>query len=172
METKQWTLDAAHSELRFKVKHMMISNVTGNISGLSAQLDTTPDFDQGSISLSAESQTLHTGSPKRDEHLKSPEFFDAAQFPTLTFEGKNFKISDGKVQGTLTMKGVTKPVALQVEFNGQNKDPWGNEKAGFSIQGKINRKDWGLSWNAALETGGVMVSEEVKIEAELQFVKK
>jgi polyisoprenoid-binding protein YceI len=127
------------------------------------------------VSVKVDASSIYTNNTDRDNHLKSADFFDVENHKELTFLSTAFKRKDAdeyELKGMLTMKGISKEVALSVEFGGINKDPWGNEKAGFSIAGKINRKDWGLNWNAALETGGVLVSEEVKIAGEIQFVKQ
>ncbi len=173
MSNSKWVLDPTHSELQFKVKHLMITNVTGQFGGLTGEIETTAaDFTASKIQFEADVASISTANEQRDAHLKSADFFDAAQFRKITFTTENFDASTGKVVGHLTIKDVTKPVTLNVEFSGTNTDPWGNEKAGFSLDGKINRTDFGLTWNAALETGGVLVSEEVKIAAEVQFVKQ
>ena len=146
-----WTLDPAHSELTFKVKHMMISNVRGEFKSFNASID-GEDFEKAKISAAIDSSSIFTNAGDRDNHLKSADFFDIENYKELTFEGVSFKKVDDdeyKLTGLLTIKGVTKEVTFDVEFGGINKDPWGNEKAGFSLQGKINRKDWGLNWNAA-----------------------
>lgn len=175
MATTNWALDPAHSELQFKVKHLMITTVTGSLKSLNASL-TSPsdDFEDASVKFEAETASIDTGNTDRDNHLKSGDFFDADQFPKITFESTSLEKDDEdyKLKGNLSIKGITKPVKLEVEFGGIATDPWGNTKAGFTISGKINRTDFGLTWNAALETGGVMVSEEVKILGELQFVKQ
>jgi polyisoprenoid-binding protein YceI len=173
MATTTWALDPTHSEVSFKIKHLMITNVTGNFSGLSGTVTSdTDDFANAGVSFTAETSSVSTNNTDRDNHLKSADFFDAEQFPTIKFETTNYNAASEKITGNLTIKDVTKPVTLDVEYNGINKDPWGNLKAGFSISGKINRKDWGLNWNAALETGGVLVSEDVRLNAEVQFVKQ
>jgi len=175
MATTQWALDPTHSELQFKVKHLMITTVTGSLKIFSASVTSEgDDFENGQISFEAETGSIDTGNKDRDNHLTSGDFFDAAQFPAITFTSTSFTKDgdDYELKGDLTIKGVTKPVKLNAEFGGIATDPWGNTKAGFTLSGKINRTDFGLSWNAALETGGVMVSEEVKIAAELQFVKQ
>jgi polyisoprenoid-binding protein YceI len=167
-----WKLDPTHSEVQFKVKHLMITNVTGSIAGLEGTIETAGDEINGAtVKFSANIETINTSNEQRDAHLRSADFFDAENYPVLTFEANNYNTGDTKIKGQLTIKDVTKEVEFEVEYNGQNKDPWGNQKAGFSISGKINRTDFGLNWNAALETGGVLVSEEVKLNAELQFVK-
>lgn len=173
MSTKKWSLDPTHSELQFKVKHLMITNVTGQFGGLAGEIESeSDDFKNTKISFTADVNTISTSNEQRDNHLKSGDFFDAEAFPEIKFSADNFNASEGKVTGNLSIKDVTKPVTLDVEYSGTNTDPWGNLKAGFSISGKINRTTFGLNWNAALETGGVLVSEEVKISAEVQFVKQ
>lgn len=170
-----WTLDPTHSEILFKVKHLMITNVKGEFRKFQAEIISEgSDFTKSNISVSIDAGSVFTNEDQRDGHLKSADFFDVANHPTLTFNGKSLKKKDDEnfvLNGVLTVKGISKEVTLDVEFGGINKDPWGNEKAGFSLNGKINRKDFGLNWNAALETGGVLVSDEVKISAEVQFVK-
>lgn len=169
MATK-WTLDPAHSELTFKVKHMMISNIKGNFTDFTAEIDADDDsFSNAKTTATIQTASISTHNTDRDNHLRSAEFFNAEANPTITFESSAL---NNEVTGNLTINGITKPVTLDVDFNGINVDPWGNTKAGFSFEGKINRKDFGLNWNAALEAGGVMVSEEVKIAGELQFVKQ
>lgn len=170
----KWVLDPTHSELTFRVKHLMISNVKGDFKNFTAEID-NEDFKNGKVKVSIETSSIFTNNTDRDNHLKSVDFFDVENHPAMTFESDNFtKVDDDefKLKGLLTIKGVSKEVVLDVEFGGINKDPWGNIKAGFSFSGKINRKDWGLNWNAALETGGVLVSDEVKIGGEVQFVKQ
>ncbi len=176
MATTKWTLDPAHSEILFKVKHMMITNVKGEFRKFTAELSSNgKDFIADSIKVNIEAASIFTNADDRDTHLKSADFFDVENHKELTFVGTSLKKIDDEnfqLKGNLTIRGVSKEVILDVEFGGINKDPWGNEKAGFSLNGKINRKDWGLTWNAALETGGVLVSDEVKLSAEVQFVKQ
>lgn len=173
-KTTKWFLDPAHSELTFKVKHMMIANVKGEFKNFTVEVD-GDDILKSTLNVSVDASSINTNNTDRDNHLKSADFFDVENHKELTFKSTSFKKKDDdeyELKGILTIKGISKEVALEVEFGGINKDPWGNEKAGFSVEGKINRKDWGLSWNAALETGGVLVSEEVKIAGEIQFVKQ
>lgn len=166
----QWHADAAHSEITFKVRHMMIASVSGKFENFSASAETTEsNLANAKLSFSAETESINTGNADRDNHLRSADFFDAEQFPNLTFNST--KVSENEVEGDLTIKGTTRKVTLQLEFGGTGTDPWGNERMGFSVRGKINRKDWNLNWNAALETGGVLVSDEVTIYAEIQLVK-
>lgn len=171
-----WALDPTHSEVGFKVKHMMFTNVSGKFNSIAVALENeNDDFSTSSIEFSADINSIDTSNTERDNHLKSADFFDAEAFPKMSFKSSSVKhISDNtyKVTGDLTVKNTTKPVELNVEYSGLMKDPWGNTKTGFSIEGKINRKDFGLSWNAALETGGVLVGEEVKLLSEIQLVKQ
>ena len=151
----------------------MITNVKGEFTDFNAEIKAEGnDFENAKVKATIKGESVYTNNNDRDKHLKSEDFFNVENFEELTFEGTSFEKLDDehyKLKGDLTIVGVTKPVALDVEFGGTAKDPWGNEKAGFSISGKINRKDWGLNWNSTLETGGVLVSDEVKIMAEVQF---
>ena len=168
MSTK-WNLDPAHSEITFKVRHMMISNVKGEFKNFSIDLESADDeFKNVKANATIDTASISTNNTDRDNHLKSAEFFNAEAHPQITFETDSL---NDDVTGNLTINGVTKPVKLDVDFGGINVDPWGQTKAGFSFEGKIKRSDFGLNWNAALEAGGVMVSDEVKIAGELQFVK-
>ena len=168
MATK-WNLDTTHSEITFKVRHMMISNVKGAFNTFTAEVEAEDDtFKNAKVSATIQTDSIDTNNADRDTHLKSADFFNVEQNPKITFESDS--LADD-VTGHLTINGVTKPVQLEVEFGGINQDPWGNTKAGFTFEGKIKRSDFGLNWNAALETGGVLVSDEVKISGELQFVK-
>jgi polyisoprenoid-binding protein YceI len=170
-ETKTtWKIDASHSEVQFKVKHMMITSVTGNFEKFDATIESDGEkFENAKISFTAEAASVNTNSTDRDNHLRSADFFDTENHPEIKFESTAF---DGEtLSGNLSMRGATKPVKLNVDFGGIGKDPWGNLKAGFTITGKINRKEWGLNWNAALEAGGMLVSEDVRINCEVQFVR-
>jgi polyisoprenoid-binding protein YceI len=169
MATK-WILDPTHSEITFKVKHMMISNVKGSFRTFTAEIESEDEFfANAKTTATIQTDSVFTNNTDRDNHLKSAEFFNAETHPTITFESQKL---NNEVVGNLTINGITKPVTLDVDFGGINVDPWGNTKAGFSFEGKISRKDFGLNWNAALEAGGVMVSDDVKIAGELQFVKQ
>jgi polyisoprenoid-binding protein YceI len=173
-ETK-WVIDPTHSKVGFKVKHLMISNVQGNFKEFDGAVATEGDnFSTAQISFSLNSASIDTEMTDRDAHLKSPDFFDAEKYPTINFSGKELKdLGDDlyELTGDLTIKDVTKPVTLSVEYGGIMADPWGNVKAGFSITGKINRKSFGLNWNAALEAGGVLVGEDVKISGDIELTK-
>ena len=168
MATK-WNLDPTHSEITFKVKHMMISNVKGSFTNFNSELVSEDEtFKNVTVKTSIQTDSINTNNTDRDNHLKSEDFFNVAVNPEITFESNSL---NNEVTGNLTINGVTKPVTLDVEFGGINVDPWGNTKAGFSFEGKIKRSDFGLNWNSALETGGVLVSDDVKIAGELQYVK-
>ena len=169
----KWVLDPIHSELVFKVKHLMITNVKGEFRNFSVEID-GEDFIKSKIMVTIDATSITTNDFKRDGHLRSVDFFDVENHKEILFEGTSFvQLNEEKylLKGILTIKGISNEISLDVEFGGINKDPWGNEKAGFSISGKIRRKDWGLNWNAALETGGVLVSDEVRISGEVQFAK-
>jgi polyisoprenoid-binding protein YceI len=174
-EKTKWTIDPSHSKIGFKVKHLMISNVMGNFRDFEGQVTTNGnDLSTANISFSLNSASVDTEMADRDTHLKSADFFDVGNYPKITFIGSGLKdLGDDmyELTGNLVIKGVTKKVVLPVEFGGLMTDPWGNVKAGFSIGGKINRKEWGLNWNAALEAGGVLLSDEVKIICDVQLVK-
>jgi polyisoprenoid-binding protein YceI len=173
--TTTWNIDPAHSSADFKVKHMMISNVKGSLLGLSGALtEHTSDSTLSSIQASIPIATISTGDPQRDGHLKSADFFDAEKYPTLDFKSTKVERKGGayEVMGDLTIHGVTKPVTFAVDGpSAPGKDPWGNTRIGLSATTKINRKDFGLAWNAALETGGFLVGDEVAITLDVEFIK-
>lgn len=175
-DTTTWNLDPAHSTAEFKVRHMMISWVKGSFTGLSGKLTLhETDHSYSGVEASIDVATITTGAGDRDNHLKSADFFDAAQFPTIGFKSTSVK-SEGKgefsVTGDLTMHGITKSVTFAVEeLSDPAKDPWGNLRVGLIATTKVNRKDFGLNWNAALESGGVLVGEDVTITLDVQFVK-
>jgi polyisoprenoid-binding protein YceI len=173
--TSTWNVDPAHSSADFKVKHMMISNVRGKFTGISGVLHRfEADHTKSSLEVSIDVSTVNTQDEKRDGHLKSADFFDAEKFPAMTFKSTHIeKKGDGfAVTGDLTIHGVTKPVVLNVEeVSEPAKDPWGNTRIGLSANAKINRKDFGLTYNSALETGGVLVGEEVAITLDVEFIK-
>lgn len=177
MATNNWVLDPAHSEVQFKIRHLMITNVTGSFNLFEARAITEgDDFSNAKLSFKANIASINTNNEQRDNHLKSPDFFDVEKYPILSFistrtEGIE-EDGDFNLIGDLTIKDVTKPVKFNVEFGGITKDPYGQTKAGFSISGKINRKDFGLTWNAALESGGVVVGEDIKLISEIQLIKQ
>ncbi len=171
---KKWTIDPTHTEVGFKVKHMMFTNVKGNFNDYSADIDFVNDLKEANLQFEAKVNSIFTNNTDRDNHLKSADFFDAEQYPTLNFKSTKIE-GDGneyQITGDLTIKGITKPVTLNAEFSGLMTDPWGNTKVGINLDGKINRKDFGLTYNAALETGGVLVGEDVKLNAEIQLVEQ
>jgi len=171
----KWAIDPTHSEVGFKVKHMMFTNVSGKFQNYDATIISNGEnFEDAYVEFTADVNSISTNNNDRDNHLRSADFFAADQYPELKFTSSSLKKVDEdnyEMRGDLTMRGVTKPVKLNVEFGGLMKDPWGNLKAALNIQGKLNRKEWGLNWNAALEAGGVLVSEEVKLISELQLVR-
>lgn len=173
--TTKWTIDSAHSEIEFKVKHLMISTVTGKFGVFSAEVESNEeDFSSASISFQAEIGSINTGNEMRDGHLKSDDFFNAELYPKLTFVSNSInKKSEGNFElvGDLTLRNISKSVTLKVEFNGLMTDPYGNQKAGFEITGTINRKDFDLKWTATTEAGGVVVSDEVKLNCNIQLTK-
>ena len=176
MATTKWAIDPTHSEIGFKVKHMMFTNVSGQFDNYEGSITTVDDtFENANIEFSGDINSVNTGNTDRDNHLKSADFFDGENHPKLTFKSTSFKKIDDnnyELTGDLNIRGISKSVKFPVEFSGMMTDPWGNTKVGLNISGKINRKDWGLNWNAALETGGVLVSEEVRLDIELQFAKQ
>ena len=176
MALTKWAIDPAHSEIGFKIKHMMFTNISGRFEKYDSNITTEDDdFTKASIEFSADINSINTNNADRDTHLKSADFFDVDKYPKLNFRATSFsKTSDESYElaGDLTMRGVTKSVSLPAEFSGLMKDPWGNTKVGINISGKINRKDWGLTWNGALETGGLLVGEDVSLHIELQLLKQ
>jgi polyisoprenoid-binding protein YceI len=176
MANLTWAIDPTHSEIGFKVKHMMFTNVSGKFNTFTATIENEDNqFETSTIHFEAEINSIDTNNADRDNHLKSADFFDAEKFPKLSFKSSTVKkISENEfeIEGELTVKDVTKTITLATEYSGLMLDPWGNTKAGLSIAGKINRKEFGLTWNAALETGGVLVGEEVKLFVEVQLLKQ
>ncbi|RKS03187.1 YceI family protein [Flavobacterium sp. 102] len=176
MAKTTWAIDPTHSEIGFKVKHMMFTNVSGKFNLFDADIENEEEnFETAAINFSAEVNSINTGNDDRDNHLRSADFFDVENFGKLTFKSTSVKkVNEGeyKISGDLTIKDVTKSITLDTEYSGLMKDPWGNTKIGLSLNGKINRKEFGLTWNAALETGGVLVGEDIKLNAEVQFVKQ
>ena len=175
MTTTKWGLDKAHSEIQFKAKHMMITNVTGGFKDYDATIETEgEDFSTTQIRFTAATASVSTGSDQRDGHLKAEDFFNVGKFPELTFVSTNVtKTGEGKyiLTGDMTIRDVTKPVTLDVVFEGKVVDPWGNTKYGFTLNGKLSRKEFGLTWNVITEAGGILVSDDVKIEASVQIAK-
>ena len=162
---KKMIIDNSHSQIGFKVKHLMISTVKGNFNTFSGSIE-----EDGTVSVSMNTNTINTGNVDRDNHLKSADFFNSEEYSTIKFGGK---ISEdmNTITGEVTIKGITKEVTLNTEYNGMSVDPWGNTKHGWEISGSINRGDFGLTWNAPLETGGVLLSEEVKLNLDVQMME-
>ncbi len=171
---KQWNMDLVHSEVSFKIRHMMISNVSGIFSNASAvMLAANDDFSDAEISFEAEVNSISTGNEQRDEHLKAADFFDAEKFPMIAFKSLSFdKKSDTQylLNGELTIRDVTRPISLEVEYTGTVVDPYGQTKAGFEMNGKISRSEFGLTWSAVTEAGGVVLGDDVKLIFSIQMV--
>jgi len=170
----KWTMDKAHSDISFKIRHLMISHVKGSFKTFDANIYTTDkDFTTAQIDLWIDVASITTGDAKRDEHLTGADFFDIENHKQISFTSSTIEKPDADgnhaLWGELTIKGITKNVQLNVEFGGIISDPWGNEKAGFTVTGKINRSDWELTWNSAMETGGMMLGDEIKISCEIQL---
>ncbi|WP_018479022.1 YceI family protein [Pontibacter roseus] len=177
MATTKWVIDPTHSEIQFKVRHLMITTVTGYFSKFNLEVETEGDdfHKTKSIVFTADIDSISTNNEQRDTHLKSPDFFDAASHEQLRFEGRNYEeMSAGfeKLTGDLTIRGTTKPITLDVEYHGTVVDPYGQTKAGFSVDGKVNRKEFGLTWDAVTEAGSVVVSDEIRIHCEIQLVRQ
>jgi polyisoprenoid-binding protein YceI len=176
MANLKWTIDPMHSEVLFKVKHLMITTVTGYFKRFNLEVESdTEDFTTAKkIEFTADIDSIDTNNEQRDTHLKSADFFNAEEHGQLRFVGTKYEANgeEAKLHGDLTIRGITRPVTLNVEFGGIVVDPYGQTKAGFTINGKISRKDFGLTWNAVTEAGSVVVSDEIKIHAEVQLVKQ
>lgn len=170
-KSTNWAIDTAHSEISFKIKHMMISTVTGHFEDFQATAATDgDDFTDAAISFTAKIDSINTKNKDRDAHLKSDDFFNAAQFPEMTFVSKSF-VGD-KLVGDLTIRDTTREVELEADFNGIAVDPYGQTKAGFEVSGEISRKDYGLTWNAITEAGSIVVADKVKLVIDVQLVKQ
>ena len=176
MSTIKWSIDPAHSEITFKVKHLMISTVTGQFKKFNLEGETeTNDFNTAKkIEFTADVDSIDTNNEQRDAHLKSADFFKAEQHPQIKFSGTKYEVdgNEGKLSGTLTIAGTSRPVTLHVDFGGIVVDPYGQTKAGFTVTGKISRKEFGLTWNAVTEAGNVVLSDDIRINAEVQLVKQ
>ena len=174
MSTTKWIIDPTHSEVAFKVKHLVISTVTGYFRKFEgASESASEDFNGASVTFSLDVNTIDTNQSDRDQHLKSADFFDTASFPSIAFAGK--LVNQGgeyQLQGDLTLKGITQQVTLDVTYGGTVADPYGQTKAGFEIEGKLNRKDFGLTWSAITEAGSVVVSDQVRLQLSVQLVKQ
>jgi polyisoprenoid-binding protein YceI len=174
MSTTKWIIDPTHSEVAFKVKHLVISTVTGYFRKFEGAAESTSeDFNGASVTFTLDVNSIDTNQSDRDQHLKSADFFDTASFPTIAFAGK--LVNQGgeyQLQGDLTLKGITQQVTLDVTYGGTVADPYGQTKAGFEIEGKLNRKDFGLTWSAITEAGSVVVSDQVRLQLSVQLVKQ
>jgi polyisoprenoid-binding protein YceI len=172
----KWAIDPMHSEVQFKVKHLVISTVTGFFKSFEGSLETeNEDFDGAKISFTLDIDSIDTNQSQRDAHLKSADFFDAEKFPKITFNSTSFKKTDDdefQLDGELTVKGITKPVTLAAEFGGSTNDFYGNTKAGFEVSGKISRKEFGLTWEGVTEAGSVVVGDDIKLLINVQFAKQ
>ena len=175
MATTTWQLDAAHTDIGFAVKHMMISTVKGRFADLSGTITIDEaDLAGSSVEVTINAASVDTRQEQRDAHLRSADFFDVEKYPTLTFRSRRVESTGSgefRVVGDLTIRGVTREVVLEAADEGRGKDPWGNERAGFSAKTVIDRRDFGLTWNAALETGGILVGNDIKISLEVEAVK-
>lgn len=176
MATTKWVLDPTHSELTFKIRHLMISNVSGSFNKFDVKVETEgEDFTTAKIEVKVDMNSISTRNTQRDEHLKASDFFETATYPELLFEATAIEKTGEEVfnlKGNLTMKGITKPIQLKVEYSGTTKDPWGGERAGFQVTGIVKRSDWGVTFNSVLETGGVALGEDVKLSGEIELVKE
>jgi polyisoprenoid-binding protein YceI len=176
MRTERWEIDSSHSSVHFAVRHLVIAKVRGSFVRWSgAVLAPGGDFSKATVDVTIDASSIDTGVAQRDTHLKSPDFFDVAQHPELRFVGTRVEPRSGSdidVVGDLTIKGVTREVRLHVESHGQANDPWGNVRAAFTAKTSIDRRDFGLTWNQVLETGGVMVGDRIDIEAEIEAVQQ
>ncbi|HEY3343695.1 MAG TPA: YceI family protein [Anaerolineaceae bacterium] len=171
-----WTIDPAHSEINFAIRHMMISNVRGRFEKFSGNVDFNEETPAASsVDVKIEAASMNTRDSNRDAHLRSPDFLNADQYPNLTFRSRTVEVVDsnhGRIHGELTMRDITRPVTLEVEYSGQAKSPWGTTSAGFTAHAVINRKEWDLTWNRGLETGGMLVGDELKVDIELEIIKQ
>ena len=171
-----WTIDSAHSEVNFTARHMMISNVRGRFEKFTGNVDFDENYPEfTTVDVQIEAASISTRDAQRDGHLRSPDFLDAEKYPFLTFKSKRVDLIDkqhAKLVGDLTIRNLTRQVTLEVEFSGMSKSPWGNTNAGFTASTKMSRKDWNLNWNVALETGGWLVGDEIKIDLELEIIQQ
>lgn len=169
---KQLVIDPSHSDLGFKIKHLMVSNVKGTLTDYSGGMKySMDDMSDAEVRFEAEVKSISTGNTDRDAHLNNEDFFNTERFPKMYFESTYVNLDNGKMKGEMTIKDTTKEIELDIEYNGKNSDPWGNTKHGFEISGVINRSDFNLTWNAALETGGVLLSDEVKLSLDVQMLE-
>jgi polyisoprenoid-binding protein YceI len=170
LTTGTWAIDPTHSEVGFVARHLMVTKVRGSFADVAGTVEVADDITRSVANVTIKTASVSSGTADRDTHLRSADFFDSETHPDMTFVSTGF--TGDTLTGDLTIKGVTKPVTLDVEFNGVATDPWGNEKAAFEATGEINRTDWGLTWNANLEKGGVLVSEKIKLVLDVQLAKQ
>jgi polyisoprenoid-binding protein YceI len=176
MATTKWVLDPSHSEVEFKVKHLMISTVTGNFTSFAADVTTEgEDFTTAKATFTVDAASINTKNEQRDGHIKGPDFFDVAKYPQVKFVPTKIENVDNdgsyNIHGDLTIRDVTKNIKLEIEFGGVIKDPWGNTRAGFTVSGKINRKEFGLTWHMTTDAGGVVLGDDVRIHVALELIK-
>lgn len=164
-----WTIDPAHTEVGFVARHLMVSKVRGRFADVAGTVEVPEDVTAATVDVTVQMASVDTRSADRDTHLRSADFFDVDTHPTMRFVSTSFDGAD--LTGDLTIKDVTRPVTFEVDYNGTQVDPWGNTKAGFEAEAEVNRKDWGLTWNAAVEGGGVLVSDKIKISLDVQLLK-
>lgn len=176
MATTKWVLDPMHSEVQFKIKHLVISTVTGSFTSFQGTAQSEGDeFENAQVEFTLDVDSVNTNQEQRDQHLKAEDFFDAAKYPKISFQSTSFTKASGneyKLTGDLTVKDITKPVTLDVEYGGTAVDFYGNTKAGFEVTGKINRKEYGLTWGGITEAGAIVVGEDVKLVMSVQFAKQ
>jgi polyisoprenoid-binding protein YceI len=174
LQTGVWEIDPAHTTVEFVARHLMMSRVRGNFEDIAGTATVADDLTRSSLDVTVQLASVNTRTPDRDNHLRSPDFFDVTNHPAMKFRSTKIVPSGGdwRVTGDLTIRGVTKPIELTAEFLGVAVDPWGNDKAVFSARGELTRDDWGLNWNVPLETGGVLVSRKVQIEIEAQLIHR
>ena len=175
LNKETWAVDKSHTKIQFSARHMIISEVTGQFNDYELKLHATQDFSEVDVELEIQVNSIDTGIIERDNHLKSPDFFDVENFPKMIFKSKSVKVINEekfKLLGDLTIRDVTKPIELDVTYGGTIKDPWGFTRAGFKVQGSVNRFDYNLKWNALMETGGAVVSKNINIICDLEVTKQ
>jgi polyisoprenoid-binding protein YceI len=172
--TGHWKVDPGHAEVSFVGRHLGLSKVRGRFTGIDGSVVVDDDITRSSVEVVIDMASVHSGDQSRDDHLRSPDFFDVEEHPTATFRSTRLAVAgtSGTLQGDLTIKGITGPVTLDVDYLGEARDPWGNQRAVFSAGGRLNREDWGLTWNMLLDTGGLLVSREIRLEIEVELIRQ